>query len=39
MPTNTQMERCISSERGALVFRSPEVQHRKPGRVAPLRVV
>ena len=31
MPTNTQMERCISSERGALVFWSPEVQQRKPG--------
>ena len=30
MPTNTQMERCISSERGALVFWSPEVQQRKP---------
>ena len=31
MPTNTQMERCISSERGALVFWSPEMQQRKPG--------
>jgi len=31
MPTNTQMEGCISSERGALVFWSPEVQQRKPG--------
>ena len=31
MPTNTQMERCVSSERGALVFWSPEVQQRKPG--------
>jgi len=30
MPTNTQMEGCISSERGALVFWSPEVQQRKP---------
>ena len=31
MPTNTQMERCISSERGELVFWSPEVQQRKTG--------
>ena len=31
MPTNTGMERCISSERGALVFWSPELPQRKPG--------
>ena len=31
MPTNTQMERCLAEERGALVFWSPEVQQRKPG--------
>ena len=31
MPTNTQMERCISSERGALVFWSPDASQRKAG--------
>ena len=31
MPTNTEMERCISNERGALVFWSPEFPQRKPG--------
>ena len=31
MPTNTQMERCISSERGALVFWSPNASQRKAG--------
>ena len=31
MPTNTQMERCIASERGALVFWSPDVSQRKAG--------
>lgn len=31
MPTNTQMERCIASERGALVFWSPDATQRKAG--------
>ena len=31
MPTNTQMERWISSERGALVFWSPNASQRKAG--------
>lgn len=31
MPTNAGMERCISSERGALVFWSPEAPRFKPG--------
>ena len=31
MPTNTQMERCIASERGALVFWSPDASQRKAG--------
>ncbi|MCS5691297.1 hypothetical protein NZK33_04760 [Cyanobium sp. FGCU-6] len=31
MPTNTQMERCIAQERGALVFWSPEEEQRGPG--------
>lgn len=31
MTTNTGMERCISSERGALVFWSPELLQRRPG--------
>jgi hypothetical protein len=31
MPTNTQMERCIASERGALVFWSPDASKGKAG--------
>ena len=31
MPNNTQMESCLSEERGSLVFWSPEVQQRKQG--------
>lgn len=31
MPTNTQMERCIASERGALVFWSPHASQRRAG--------
>jgi len=31
MPTNTQMERCIASERGALVFWSPDASQRRAG--------
>jgi hypothetical protein len=31
MPTNTQMERCIASERGALVFWSPDASERRAG--------
>lgn len=30
MPTNTQMERCVAQERGALVFWSPEAGERRP---------
>lgn len=31
MPVSTEMKRCISSDRGALVFWSPELSQRKPG--------
>jgi hypothetical protein len=31
MPTNTQMERCIATERGALVFWSPDASQRRAG--------
>lgn len=31
MPTNSQMERCVAQERGALVFWSPEAGERRPG--------
>jgi hypothetical protein len=31
MPSNTEIDRCISSERSALVFWSPEELQRKPG--------
>jgi hypothetical protein len=30
MPTNIQMESCVASERGALVFWSPKTTQRKP---------
>jgi hypothetical protein len=34
MPTNTKMESCVASERGALVFWSPRAaQHRPNARV------
>jgi DNA-directed RNA polymerase specialized sigma24 family protein len=32
MPTNVQMERCISRERDALVFSVPDAAQRKAGR-------
>jgi len=31
MPTNVQMERCISRERDALVFSAPDAAQRKAG--------
>jgi len=31
MPTNGQMERCISRERDALVFSAPDAGQRKAG--------